>query len=233
MPIRLITFDLDDTLWESGPVLLNAEKAMLEWLRLHRPRLMEHFSTTQLRDFKAQLAAQQPGLAHRVSALRLETLRRALRLCGYDAESADQGAEEAFQVFFEARQQVVLFDQVLPCLQALKGRYRMGAITNGNADVRRLGLMDYFDFALCAEDHDCRKPEPGLFLNALERAGCAPDEALHVGDHPLDDMEGARACGFRTLWVNLRGKDWPAPWRPDAEIRDWREFPQVLRHLDL
>ncbi|HSC75243.1 MAG TPA: HAD family hydrolase, partial [Pseudomonadales bacterium] len=53
------------------------------------------------------------------------------------------------------------------------------------------------------------KPAPHMFLAALERADVAPHEALHIGDHPVDDMQGAQAVGMKTLWVNFSGNPWP------------------------
>lgn len=232
MAIQLITFDLDDTLWESRPVLLNAERAMLEWLARERPRLLQKFSPEQLRVFKSQVAERNPELLHRVSALRREALRLAQLEAGYTPEEAADGADQAFAAFYRARQQVSFYDSVVPTLEALQGRYRLGAVTNGNADLEQIGLMGYFDFALCAEDLGSRKPAPEPFQAALARAGCAPEQAVHVGDHPIDDMEGAHACGFHTVWANFRGLAWPAPWQPDAQIRHWRELLEVLRRLE-
>ena len=231
MSIQLITFDLDDTLWESRPVLLSAERAMLEWLAEQRPRLLQQFSPEQLRIFKNQVAEQNPELLHRVSALRREALRLAQLEAGYSPQEAEVGADEAFAVFYRARQQVRFFDSVIPTLEALQGHYRLGAITNGNADLQHIGLMQYFDFALCAEDLGSRKPAPELFQAALARAGCRAEQAVHVGDHPIDDMEGAHACGFRTVWANFQDLQWSADWKPDAQIRHWRELIEVLRQL--
>jgi len=230
--VRLITFDLDDTLWESRPVLLKAELAMLEWLAEHYPRLSQQFSPEQLRALKNQVAQAQPHLQHRVSQLRQESLRQALDLAGYGESEAAEGAAAAFRVFHQARQQVTLFDSVIPTLADLHTRYCLGALTNGNADANQIGLMTYFDFALCAEDLGASKPAPDLFQAALRRTGCDAREAVHVGDHPLDDMEGALACGFRTVWANFRQQPWTASWRPDAEIHHWRELLDVIARFD-
>lgn len=232
MTVRLITFDLDDTLWESRPVLLKAELAMLQWLAGHYPRLSEQFTPEQLRVFKNQVAQAQPQLQHRVSQLRQETLRQALAQAGYDEARATEGAAAAFRVFHQARQQVTLFDSVLPTLASLKTRYCLGALTNGNADASQIGLMTYFDFAICAEDLGASKPAPDLFQAALRRAGCDAREAIHVGDHPLDDMEGAHACGFHTVWANFRQLPWTTNWRPDAEIHHWRELLTIVASFD-
>ena len=109
-------------------------------------------------------------------------------------------------------------------------RYRLAVLTNGNADVRRLGLADYFQFALCAEELGVGKPDPLPFREALRRAGVAPGEAVHVGDHPLDDIQGARAAGLRAIWYNPRGLAWQGEAAPDAQISRLDQLPQLLAH---
>ena len=96
--------------------------------------------------------------------------------------------------------------------------------------VRRLGLADYFQFALCAEELGVGKPDPLPFREALRRAGVAPGEAVHVGDHPLDDIQGARAAGLRAIWYNPRGLAWQGEAAPDAQISRLDQLPQLLAH---
>lgn len=150
MSIQLITFDLDDTLWDVTPVMQDAEAALRNWLAMHAPRLgavpVEH-----LWEIRAHLMHAEPALKHRLSELRRRILFHALEGAGYARSEAVALAEGGFQVFLAARHQVALFAEVHPTLEALANRYQLGVITNGNADVRRLGLADYFQFALCAE----------------------------------------------------------------------------------
>jgi FMN hydrolase / 5-amino-6-(5-phospho-D-ribitylamino)uracil phosphatase len=130
----------------------------------------------------------------------------ALENAGYPGSDAQMLAEAGFQVFLAARHQVELFAEVHPTLEALANRFKLGVITNGNADVRRLGLADYFQFALCAEELGIGKPDPKPFTEALKRAGIAAEHAVHIGDHPSDDIAGAQAAGLRAVWFNPQGK---------------------------
>ena len=63
---------------------------------------------------------------------------------------------------------------------------------------------------------------------ALKRAGIAAEHAVHIGDHPSDDIAGAQATGLRAIWFNPQGKAWIAATRPDAEIRSLAELPVLL-----
>lgn len=104
--------------------------------------------------------------------------------------------------FLDARHQIELAPEVLPTLEWLANHFTLGVITNGNADVRRLGLADYFRFALCAEELGIGKPDPRPFREALRLAEVTADEAVHIGDHHEDDIFGAQQAGLRAIWYN-------------------------------
>ncbi len=61
--IRLLTFDLDDTLWNNRPVLLAAERSLYDWLALHYPRIGEMYTVESMHEQRMQLAWQEPDLA--------------------------------------------------------------------------------------------------------------------------------------------------------------------------
>ena len=227
MSIKLITFDLDDTLWDVTPVMQDAEAALRNWLALHAPRLgavpVEH-----LWQIRSGLLDVDPMLKHRLSELRRRILFHALEGAGYSQNESLALAEAGFQVFLNARHQVELFAEVHPTLELLAERFQLGVITNGNADVRRLGLSEYFQFALCAEELGVGKPDPKPFLEALQRAGVRAEHAVHIGDHPSDDIAGAQAAGLRAIWFNPQGLSWQAETRPDGEIGSLAELPALL-----
>lgn len=227
MSIRLITFDLDDTLWDVRPVLHSAELTLREWLARHTPDLND-FSVEALGAIRRTLLDAQPELRHRISELRRRILCHALEEAGYPRDEACELAEQAFQVFLEARHAVQLFPEVHPTLELLANHYSLGVLTNGNADVRRLGLADYFDFTLCAEELGVGKPDPRPFCEALKRAGVAAEHAVHIGDHPSDDIGGAQRAGMRAIWFNPTGGPWQDDGHPDAVIGNLAELPVLL-----
>ncbi|MFJ2538792.1 HAD family hydrolase [Pseudomonas sp. NPDC087614] len=227
MSIQLITFDLDDTLWDTAPVIASAEAVLREWLSEHAPNLgalpVEH-----LWSIRERVLANEPGLKHRISALRRRVLFHALEEAGYTHGEASVLADKSFEVFLHARHQIEVFPEVEPVLEILANHYALGVVTNGNADVRRLGLADYFKFALCAEDIGIAKPDARLFHEALQRGGVSAEVAVHIGDHPGDDIAGAQQAGLRAVWFNPTGKVWEAEHLPDAEIRSLTDLPAVL-----
>lgn len=227
MTIKLITFDLDDTLWETAPAIVGAETMLREWLAQNAPKLgpvpVEH-----LWEIRTRLVEADPTFKHRISALRRKVLFHALEDAGYPAVHAQDLADQAFEVFLHGRHQLDIFPEVVPTLEILAKSYTLGVVTNGNADVRRLGLADYFAFALCAEDLGIGKPDPAPFVEALKRGNADAHHAVHVGDHPGDDIAGAQQAGLRAIWYNPMGKPWEADRLPDAEISSLTQLPEVL-----
>jgi putative hydrolase of the HAD superfamily len=71
--------------------------------------------------------------------------------------------------------------------------------------LARVGLADELDGVVTSAAVGARKPDPRLFEAALEVAGCAADEALHVGDTPTEDVEGAKAAGIRAVLIDRDG----------------------------
>jgi HAD superfamily hydrolase (TIGR01549 family) len=225
--IKLVTFDLDDTLWDTAPAIVGAEAALRDWLTEHAP-LLGPVPVEHLWEIRTRLVEAEPSLKHRISALRRKVLFHALEDAGYGSEEAQDLADESFEVFLHGRHQVKIFPDVQPTLEILAKTYTLGVITNGNADVRRLGLADYFAFALCAEDLGIGKPDPAPFLEALRRGNVEAVNAVHIGDHPSDDIAGAQRAGMRAIWYNPQGKAWDADSHPDAEIHNLSQLPEVL-----
>jgi 2-haloalkanoic acid dehalogenase type II len=223
---RLLTFDLDDTLWPVRPVIIRAEHRLRNHLDAVAPRVYAELSSDEFTAIREARLAAEPSLRHRLSDLRRLVLEDALRAVGYgDAPALAAGA---FEVFLDARHDVAYFEGTLVALQALARRYTLAALSNGNADIRRLGLEDIFAFHLNAEGVGAPKPQPAMFEQALQRAGLGPEQAVHIGDHAVDDVAGAAGVGMKTVWVNEGGGPWPG----GDVTPDWT-VPNVPALLDL
>ena len=216
-PIRLITVDLDDTLWPGMPTIMAAEQALYDWLGANAGRITAVHDIAGLRLQRLKLRRQRPDIAHDLTALRLISLRRLLVQFGY----AEALAEEAMALFLEHRNRVAPYADASPALKALGEKYRLVSLTNGNADVEQTPLRGHFHRSFKAEDVGAAKPEPALFQAALEWAGVEPAAALHVGDEPSLDVDAARRLGMYAVWVNRDGSVWPRELQPpQTEVRD-------------
>jgi putative hydrolase of the HAD superfamily len=104
----------------------------------------------------------------------------------------------------------------------------LGGLTNGNADIVRIGLDHVLGFCVSARGVGHAKPHPAIFAAACQTAGFAAAQVLHVGDDPERDVHGARAAGMCSVWLNRDGRDWPGGPRADAEVSDLLELTQVI-----
>ncbi len=231
MAVSVITFDLDNTLWDVEPALLRAEQAQQDWLLEHRPGAAEAFDHEALFEFKKSVWKRHPHLVHHVSQMRIQMLYELQVVAGYSDGEARSGAQAAFDVFLDQRQRVELYADALDVLEQLAGRYTLGALTNGNADIYKTDAAEYFDFAFLAEDIGASKPHPDMFEAALRQSGVPADRIVHVGDDPDHDVRGAQEVGMHTVWINLKGKAWPGGARADEEIDNLQRLPQAIGRI--
>lgn len=230
MPARIfaISLDLDDTLWPIAPAIDAAERALDDWLRRHHPHVAEAWPVAALRGLREQVAGEHPDLAHDYTAQRRLTIARAFASCG----GCDAHVDAACEAYIEARNRVECYVDALPALVALAAGRPLVSISNGNADLVRIGLHHHFTHRLSARDCGIAKPAPGIFLDACTRLGLAPSQVLHVGDDPDLDVAAARAAGLRSAWLNRGGRTWPHPEPPELELRDLGELVDWLRSQD-
>jgi len=222
--IRAIAFDLDNTLWDVEPVLERAEQCLAAWLQEHCPRLA--LSREQMRAAREQLARREPHNAHDLSYLRVATLTAHAREHGYD----ERVALDAFEVFLAARNVVEIFPDVAPALSRLRQRYALASLSNGNADLARIGLDHIFNVSLNARQIGAAKPHPRCFERLAGELALDPGAIAYVGDDPQLDVAAARAAGLRTVWMNRRALPWPAELPPaDLTVRDCAQLAAVLR----
>lgn len=231
MTIKVITFDLDNTLWDVEPALIRAEEAQRSWLLEHRPGTMDHYDHEGLWDFKKRVWQRHPELLHNVSAMREQMLLELQVAAGYGEEEARIGAKQAFSVFLQERHRVVLYEEALGMLERLAQDFTLGALTNGNADIYKTDAGEYFDFAFLAEDVGASKPAPDMFHAAMETSGAAAAEIIHVGDNPDHDIQGALAVGMYTIWMNSPGQDWPGGEKAHREVANLRELPAAISSI--
>ncbi len=230
--LKLITFDLDNTLWDVDRVIVNAEKQMHSWLEWHVPEYAALFPAAAVHKLRSEVVARLPELKHDLSRLREQLLFEAIQRCGYPDAQARDNARQAFQLFFEARHDVKFFEGALETLALLADQYVLGALTNGNADFQKLKLDDYFSFGYSAASVGAGKPEPHMFQAALQHIGARAQETVHVGDHLVDDIHGAAEVGMHTIWVNLKDAEPPTDTAvPSHTVRRIHDIPAAVTKI--
>lgn len=222
--IRAISLDLDDTLWPIAPAIAEAERALDEWLRAHCPEVAQAYPTEALRELRERVWLANPQFAHDFTTLRKLSLRAALQPHGY----GETHVEGAFEAFFAARNRVALYDDALPALERLCARWPLATLTNGNADVDRIGIGGHFAVRICARTTGAAKPEPAIFARAASELGVPAAAVAHVGDDPELDVLGAMRAGMVGVWLNRTGAGWPHAGAPHVEIASLAELEPAL-----
>ena len=207
---RALSLDLDDTLWPIWPVIERAEAALHAFLLERCPRTATRYPIAAMRQLREEIAAAHPQYAHDFTRQRKLSLAHALRTAGDD----EAHVEGAFIAFYAARNDIEFYPDAMAALDRLAARWPLAALTNGNADLSRIGIADRFQVFVAARDAGHAKPDAPIFHATCERLGLAPHEVLHVGDDPLLDVVGAQGAGLRACWLNRRNEDWPEQFAP-------------------
>ena len=227
--IRLITFDLDDTLWDVRPALEAAEAAQWSYLNARFPSLsLAATSREQIADLRRELLEDKPELTHHISLFRQSFIERLLLHHGVPGGEADSAASEAFAAFLSQRHAVVLYDNAQSVLKTLGRQFQLGALTNGNADVRKTEIGSCFDYAWRAEEFGVSKPDPALFHRAFEAAGVSAGEVIHIGDCHENDVSGAISAGAKAIWF---APDGGASEIASGVVKELSELPAAIEQL--
>ena len=213
--IRAITIDLDDTLWEIHPVIHRAERRLYEWMGECYPRITAMYSRSAILEQRAAVAEEFPEQSHDYTFMRRTVLGR----LGEAADYGEQIVDEAMAVFDEVRNDVTIFPEVRPALERLRENYVLIAVTNGNANLQKIGIDDLFHEIVTARTAGAAKPAQQIFDVAVTAGGAEAHQTVHVGDHPEFDVDGARLAGLCSVWVNRSGKRWPKELpKPDGVV---------------
>lgn len=223
--IQTITLDLDDTLWEIHPVIMRAEQRLYAWLGEYYPRITQMYEPAALREVRTQVIAEFADRVHDLTFLRRTVLGRVGVAAGYSTDFVD----EAFAVFDQVRNDVEIFPEVIPALERLQENFVVIAVTNGNANLEAIGIQHLFTDIITAAMAGAAKPARQVFDMAVQAGGASAGQTLHVGDHPMYDVDGARSAGLRTAWVNRTASPWPDEFvAPEIEMAHVGELPGIL-----
>lgn len=228
--IQVIAFDLDDTLWAVKPIIINAEQRLDDWLKQEVPGLI--YDVGSMRQLRHELLKEEPGLVNKITEFRRRLIERAMLLSHINGNEATDLSNRAMDVFLTARNQVKFFDGTIETLSILAERFILGALTNGNADISRLGLDTYFSFAFSAEEVGAPKPADNLFRRALAHTHTEPRQMIYVGDNPVLDIDAANRVGLHTVWVKHHaGQENTGETSADENIDQIKQLPQAIDRM--
>ena len=226
MKIKAVTFDLDDTLWPFPPIGKRVEIKLHDWFCRHAPQTAELFPIDRMRKLRHQVWDENPEHAHDMSALRRLTIERALRESGED----ESLAQPAYDVFYAERNKVKFYPEAVDAVKRIAKKFPIASISNGNADLERIGLMPPFRHCISATHVGVAKPDKRVFHAACDLLGVEPQYVLHVGDHIQQDIVGAESAGMQAAWINRLGERWP--WGVSPPLVQFTNLKELAKWLD-
>ena len=198
-PFKVISFDLDDTLYDNTQVIRLAEQQFIDTAKQFSQ--IEALTLDNWRQWKSEIANRHPVLCENVIAWREMTLRHVLQYYGQSTVEIDRTLAAAMETFIEWRHKIDIPPSTFEVLNYLKACYPLSVISNGNVVARRIGL-DYFEIGLRGGEHGRTKPHHALFHQTAVYFKIKPREILHVGDNLVTDVQGAMQAGCQAVWLN-------------------------------
>tara|TARA_B100002051_G_scaffold94562_1_gene90314 strand:+ start:1326 stop:2030 length:705 start_codon:yes stop_codon:yes gene_type:complete len=227
--IRVITFDLDDTLWDNVPTITKAEIETRKWIE-NKVGKIDWGDLNDFLNLRKELIKEDESIKWDISKLRKEIFRR--KLIHITPEKyRNKLVEDAFAVFISRRHEVKLFDGVEIALKQLSKNFLLGVLTNGNADIFRFNIGKYFSFSVSSLEAKNSKPNRAHFDKAIEiMENIKFDEILHIGDHQVNDILAAYNLGIESLWFNNNESTWDQNFPKPDEFSSWEHLPEIVNN---
>jgi|TARA_B110000116_G_scaffold132303_1_gene114799 HAD superfamily hydrolase (TIGR01549 family) len=201
----VITFDLDNTLWPVEPSIIHAENELYNWLEIHYSKLTNQFSKEDIQVFREPILEQYKDMLHDLTFVRTALLIKLAESVGYP----ESMASEAMIVYRKARNVVSFYPDTMPAIEELEKHFTLAAITNGNAEIEKMDIGQFFKKSFYSADIGVAKPHPAIFKSAIDYLGVESREIIHIGDDPINDVIGAHKAGMDTIWLNRNDEVWP------------------------
>jgi len=228
--IKAISFDGDMTLWDFERVMRHALGFALQEFRRRLPgQTIVALTIDKMIELRNRVAAELKGRVTNLEQIRLLAFVRTVEYVG---ESDKNLAADLNAIYLKHRfEDIELYPDVLPTLDALGPRFRLGLVSNGNSYPERCGLAERLAFVVFSQDVGCEKPQKEIFQVACSRAGCRSEELLHVGDSLESDVAGASVVGAVSVWLNRSGQTNSTDIKPDIEIGSLESLIGILNGM--
>lgn len=198
--VKVISFDLDDTLWDNQGVIEKCEQDLLNYLAKEHPPVGEQFDIEAMQAISKKLIQEDRSELDNMTVLRKEMIHQMLEQTGGDLALINP----AFAVFYRCRSQIDIPKLTHDLLSTLKSKFSLFATSNGNSNLYALGLMDYFEQHFIAGIHGRAKPSPEMLHKICELKKIEPQELLHIGDSHETDIKSSIAADCQHLEIHVK-----------------------------
>ena len=227
--IKAISFDGDMTLWDFKKVMRHSLSLVLDELMHRVPnKSVRDLTIDKMIEIRNSVAVELKGCIVNWEEIRLQAFKRTLTFVGYTNDSL---AEELNALYLKHRfEDIELYPDVISTLDFLHHDFLIGLLSNGNGYPERCGLPGCFNFVVFSQDVGVEKPDDSIFLTTCKKAGCKPNELMHVGDSLKSDVAGANKVGATSVWLNRDSKQNDSNLIPDYEIESLDELTKIIKH---
>jgi HAD superfamily hydrolase (TIGR01549 family) len=224
---KLISFDVDDTLWDFAYMMRQGMAAVSAILTGQSPAFAHLTPDYLLERYAAACIGHNPALMP-WTELRRRVFRTELAAAGHP--DAEVYSYEVIARYLRVwKDNLRLYPGALEMLDALRGRWPLAWTTNGNFGPEIANLTAYFDIVIMPDRIGISKPDPAVFHYAAAQAGCGVGEIMHVGDSLYSDVGGAKAAGCTAVWFNPHGRANDTEHVPDVTIT---HLDEVIKLVD-
>ena len=224
--IKVISFDADGTLWDFIKVMKHSLKYVLKALHEIDPESASLLDIDKMIRIRNKVANDLKGIIINLEEVRLRAFRETLQVI---KRPNDELAKYLNEIYLKHRfEDIELYEDVIPTLNALKKKYTLGILSNGNSYPELYGLDEMFQFTVFSQDYGMEKPDPLIFEVALKEANCTKQQIIHIGDSLESDIAGANNAGIKCVWVNREKKENATNLQIDYEISSLSELLEFL-----
>lgn len=127
----------------------------------------------------------------------------------------------------------VLKENAREVVHYLRKKYKTGLITNGKTLIQygkidQLRIRNDFDLIIVSEEAGVKKPDPRIFEMALMELELTPEQCIYIGDHPVNDIEGASRVGMGTIWMKVN-----QPWKDGLTVKPLHTIEKLSELFEL
>ncbi len=185
---RLISFDLDNTLYDNQPVIERAEKLSSDYLAKAFSSQNQSYTLSDFYLIRDKLLKFNDVRYENLSYLRQQSLKE---LCA-TLDNANEIAEQAFSIFITARSEIIYPKAIELMLSQLAQKFILVSATNGNCDIFKTQLGQYFHSHWSTSQGFRAKPQPEMLEQIIKNYNLTNDQLLHVGDSIIKDGGSAQ-----------------------------------------
>jgi putative hydrolase of the HAD superfamily len=218
--IKALIFDLDNTILDRTKTFLNFSNKLID------EYFIDLSGKEQQRIIEQIIVTDQDGYKEKK-----QMFIELLEILPWNNKPT---VEELLEFYtLEYVSSAILMEDALEILQFFKTKYKIGLITNGKIIIQygkldKLNLREYFDTIVVSEEAGIKKPNKDIFEIASKNLNLRSEDCIYIGDHPVNDIDGADKAGMKTIWIKVN-----QPWKDELSVKPLKTITKLNELFEL